>query len=193
MSARTVTAGNAHSCALPTTGAVVCWGDNRSGQIVPTSNDLTFENPQDVGLANIVSLSAGSEHSCALFADGNVACWGRNTSRQVTGATSSQRSAAWVGGVTNAGAIAAVGAGTCALIADGTVRCWGNGATVSTHPDVSGAVEIDANCALTASGATRCFFYGAPGNPAPTVSRTDAERRERDPSRSAPRTRARGV
>jgi alpha-tubulin suppressor-like RCC1 family protein len=173
VSARTVTAGNAHSCALLTNGAVLCWGDNRAGQISPTANDLTFVTPLDMGLDNTAAISAGHEHTCALLASGAVACWGRNTSRQVTGSTSSTRSAAWVN-VTNAGAIAAIGAGTCALIADGTVKCWGNGATVSTHPDVSGAVELDANCALTASGTTRCFFYGS-GNPAPTVSRADPQ------------------
>ncbi len=53
-------------------GAVIAWGDNRSGQIdVPRSAQT-----------GAVAVAGGAEHSVALMADGSVVAWGTNGSGQ---------------------------------------------------------------------------------------------------------------
>ncbi len=54
-------------CAVTTTGAVHCWGDNDYGQA-----------PETVA-GSFVQLSAGYSHTCGLRTDGRIACWGANT------------------------------------------------------------------------------------------------------------------
>ena len=79
----TVVGGGDHSCAILTTGAVKCWGDNLYGQLGTgmNSNALRLSRvPVDVvGLTSgVIGLAAGDQHQCALLAAGTVKCWGEN-------------------------------------------------------------------------------------------------------------------
>src|SRR5207248_4759636 len=72
-----------HSCALSTTGTVLCWGYNSSGQL---GNGTTGEQPSPVavtGLPAVVEVALGANHSCARTAAGAVWCWGQNGSGQL--------------------------------------------------------------------------------------------------------------
>ena len=84
-SAKAITAGGAHSCAILDNDAVRCWGSAGFGQLGYGS----FEN---VGLTSVpgavapVNLGAGRTaraitaaeyHTCARLDDGSVRCWGR--------------------------------------------------------------------------------------------------------------------
>jgi len=78
-----VAAGVFHTCALPITGGVLCWGRNSEGQL----GDGTYTNramPGAVsGLASSAqAIAAGHDHTCALL-NGGVMCWGRNGSGQL--------------------------------------------------------------------------------------------------------------
>lgn len=79
-----VTAGDAHTCALDTAGAVYCWGGNGNGQLGKSPVEVTRSSlPLRVDLGGIVkSLAAGAAHTCAVLADDVVKCWGKNEQGQ---------------------------------------------------------------------------------------------------------------
>lgn len=91
-------AGNAHSCALTTSGGVKCWGENRNKQLGDAAVPLQSPIPVDVsGLqAGVTAVALGFGHTCSLMTAGNLKCWGNNTSGQV-GITTATSSAVPVG------------------------------------------------------------------------------------------------
>ncbi|MEW6683698.1 MAG: kelch repeat-containing protein [Nitrospirota bacterium] len=73
-----VSAGNAHTCASLSSGAVSCWGDNDSGKLGNGDETLT-DRASPVGVSGIftaTAVAAGGSHSCAVRSDGRVQCWG---------------------------------------------------------------------------------------------------------------------
>jgi alpha-tubulin suppressor-like RCC1 family protein len=58
-----VTSGRYHSCALRSTGKVVCWGNNASGQAAPP--DKRF-----------IALAAAGNSTCGLTTTHELICWG---------------------------------------------------------------------------------------------------------------------
>lgn len=73
--------GQGHVCAVTTSNAVVCWGDNAAGQVGIDQNGKAM--PTDVtrphvvgGLPKIRTVSAGAQHTCAIATDDRVWCWG---------------------------------------------------------------------------------------------------------------------
>jgi len=76
-----IAAGDEHSCALTTSGAVECWGGDFRGQLGDgTSTFAARSTPVGVsGLGSgVTAIAAGQEHSCALMSTGDVKCWGRD-------------------------------------------------------------------------------------------------------------------
>ena len=63
-----VVAGDYHTCALMTSGRVMCWGANNVGQLGDgTTTGHAMPLPV-VGISDAVMLGAGSNHTCALTA-----------------------------------------------------------------------------------------------------------------------------
>lgn len=60
-----VAAGMSHSCAVTSTGGLLCWGDNTEGQT---------EVPAEVD--GWLQVSAGVTHTCAVTAERTLRCWG---------------------------------------------------------------------------------------------------------------------
>jgi alpha-tubulin suppressor-like RCC1 family protein len=122
-----VTAGLYHTCARLDDASVVCWGDNRFGQLgVAGEGNATFAAVNLGEPARMVS--AGAYHSCALLASGAVRCWGWNDSGQLGGdlpAGSATDAVAVTVAIPPASAIAAGAFHTCAVLATGAVTCWG--------------------------------------------------------------------
>ncbi len=175
-----ISAGDDHTCALTTAGAVKCWGYNALGQL---GNNSSANSPIPVDVASlgssVAAISAGDDHTCALTTAGEVKCWGYNALGQL-GNNSSANSPIPVDVASFGSGVAAISAGanhTCALTAVGAVKCWGynvlgqlgnnGGANSPTPVDVvslgSGVAAIGAGanhtCALTAAGAVACWGY----------------------------------
>ena len=83
--AKAITAGGAHTCAILDTGGVRCWGAGGFGQLGYGSfESVGLTNlPGEVGPVNLgtgrsaQAITAGEDHTCARLDDGTVRCWGR--------------------------------------------------------------------------------------------------------------------
>ncbi|MFM8236229.1 MAG: fibronectin type III domain-containing protein [Actinomycetota bacterium] len=129
-----VSAGNAHSCGLTTSGIVACWGSNGALQLGTTQTPFGFSNvPVAVaGLAGaqIASIGTGTGHSCAVTTAGAVSCWGQNTAGSWENPVADPpRNSVTPVPVAGAGSgVTAVSGGvnfTCARFGSGAVKCWG--------------------------------------------------------------------
>jgi len=143
--AKAITAGAYHTCAILDNGSVRCWGSNDDGQLGYANTTVIGDNeapgsagPVELGLGRTaISISAGGNHTCAVLDDGRVRCWGSGVFGQL-----GYGNLANVGDNETPGSVAPVDLGsgrtatavvagiydTCARLADGAVLCWGNGA-----------------------------------------------------------------
>jgi alpha-tubulin suppressor-like RCC1 family protein len=203
--AKAISAGDYHTCALLDDGSVRCWGLGGNGRLGygTTANVGDRQTPGSVGPVNLGAgrtaraISAGGTHTCAVLDDGNVRCWGYGFTGQLGYGNQDT-----IGDDENPGSVAPVNLGvgrtavaisageihTCALLDDGSVRCWGYGrsgrlgygnndnvgddeAPGSVEPVNLGtgrtAVAISAGtahtCAVLDDGSVRCWGYGANG------------------------------
>ena len=73
-------------CGISQDDDVICWGNNRAGQALPSSSDeQPLAGPAQIELngASAVDVGSGVQHSCALFDSVRVRCWGSNQKGQV--------------------------------------------------------------------------------------------------------------
>ncbi len=146
-----VRAGNAHTCAVATSGDAYCWGDNNSGQLgrdtltgtcTLSSGNRCSDWPILVASGlKFAQVSAGSfDHSCGVTMMGDAYCWGQDgwgqlgianppdTCQADGGATvPCSRAPRLVDGGMVFRSVKAGWGYTCGITAAGDGYCWGLG------------------------------------------------------------------
>ncbi|MBK9443467.1 MAG: fibronectin type III domain-containing protein [Comamonadaceae bacterium] len=172
-----VVAGDAHTCALTSSGQVSCWGANQYGQLGAGTTDSN--QPRVVINSGATAIAAGDFHSCAVIVPSRgvtqVKCWGRNFDGQIGDNTTTDRPTP-VQVYSNATSAITAGSMHTCIVANGAVKCWGANSAgqlgdnstfnkpVPTQVSglVSGAVDVVAgaehSCAVVgANRSLRCW------------------------------------
>ncbi len=123
-----ISAGPNFTCALLTSGAIWCWGDDTYGQLgnnVQSTNTGTPVHAAVEGsFAYDIATSLGT--TCAVLQTGIVQCWGLNGSGELgDGSQANSLVPVTVTGITNAVKISAGNNHFCATLSTGAVSCWG--------------------------------------------------------------------
>ena len=138
-----IAAGDSATCAVLTSGAVLCWGQGPlgTGSTTGPGRPQPVSNPAGTGPltgATDVSVTAAPASSlpggvaCAVLASTRALCWGQNGGGQLGDGTTTDRTRPVpVVGTDGSGTLIGVtevsaGTGqTCARLTSGQVRCWG--------------------------------------------------------------------
>jgi alpha-tubulin suppressor-like RCC1 family protein len=82
--AKLVTAGTDHTCALLDDNTVKCWGGNSSGQLGYEDTNQRSAPPAlavNLGTGRVARrLLASTQHTCVILNDNGIKCWGANAS-----------------------------------------------------------------------------------------------------------------
>ncbi|MEC8107162.1 MAG: putative Ig domain-containing protein, partial [Candidatus Thermoplasmatota archaeon] len=135
--AKAITGGETHFCAILDDNSIKCWGGgangklgtgSTSGQNTPTSTSGSFASGRYA-----VAIDAGYQHTCVILDNGDLTCWGSDSNGQlgngatVTGTKSSLQSTTVDLGIgRTAISLSAGGQHTCAQLDNGELKCWGN-------------------------------------------------------------------
>jgi alpha-tubulin suppressor-like RCC1 family protein len=169
--------GEESACAVTSSGALECWGDNTYGELgtgIPGNSATPIPVP---GLSSgVAAISHGYESACSLTVQGAAECWGNGAIGEVgTGTLGSSPTPQPVTGLSSS--VTAISHGyesACALIAGGSVECWGDNRYGELGSDSPGgsptpvpvtglssaaAVSVgdEVACALTSGGAVECW------------------------------------
>ena len=134
--AKAITGGEYHFCAILDDDSIKCWGDGSNGKLgtgsisdknTPTSTSGSFASGRYA-----VVIEAGYQHTCVILDNGDLTCWGGDAWGQLgngatTGTKSSlQSSVVGLGTGRTAISLSAGGTHTCAQLDNGQLMCWGN-------------------------------------------------------------------
>src|SRR6185503_13942220 len=145
--ARSISAGYSHTCALLDNDTIKCWGRNDFGQLGLGDPDDRGDAPGEMGnalpavsfgwvLSPPTKVEAGGNHTCALL-DTKLRCWGLNTAGQLglgdnvtrgddTNEMGNSLPDVDVDDTDDPVQIAAGFDFTCARLGNNRVKCWGN-------------------------------------------------------------------
>jgi alpha-tubulin suppressor-like RCC1 family protein len=127
-SVKAISADGGQTCVITDQSLVMCWGNNKYGQLGDGTAEVRKLPVVVAGLTlKPAAIGVGWNHTCVVDAGGEMACWGWNYYGQLgngmrTTSTVPVRANAMMGGV----AQIALGWGHMCVITDtGGVQCWG--------------------------------------------------------------------
>ena len=143
--AKAVSAGDRHTCAILDNDMVKCWGKEEYGRLGYDNNtpkgDDSREMGEDLLTVNLgtsrtaKAISAGNEHTCAILDNDTVKCWGRGGSGELgqgsgdtLGHTDGHMAALEAIDLGEGRTVKAIASGyryNCALLDNAEVKCWG--------------------------------------------------------------------
>ncbi|MEO1055868.1 MAG: hypothetical protein AAFY28_03045 [Actinomycetota bacterium] len=143
--AREITAGSHHVCALLDNGDVKCWGSNNHGKLGLGDMENRGDDPGemgdnlpavDLGNRRAVAIAAGGDHTCALLNDTTLRCWGRGSNGQLGSGSSDDIGddpgemgdslpAVDLGSGRRTVSFAVGGSHNCAILDNDDLKCWG--------------------------------------------------------------------
>jgi alpha-tubulin suppressor-like RCC1 family protein len=131
-----VSTGDVFGCALLSSGAADCWGNNELGTLGDGSIEGSLTPVGVSELSETTEVSAGEGSACALRSDGHIACWGWDGEGELGDGEGGEgeepsKSTTPVSVIRISGATS-VSVGVyyaCAVLSEGDVDCWGYNAT----------------------------------------------------------------
>ena len=142
-----ISAGDAHTCAIRTSGEIECWGWNTDGRA-------------DAPEGSYIAVSAGFSHTCAIRESGEITCWGEY----------------WPAGQTDAPEGSYIAVSTtlgrnCAIRESGEITCWGRNDYGALNAPAGSFTAVSVghshNCGLRTSGAIACWGKNDDGQATP--------------------------
>ena len=135
LTAKSVSCGRGHTCAVLSDDSVKCWGANDDSQLGPESQLRDMRAKR---------VACGHDHTCAVLIDGSLKCWGSNAKGQL-GLSHTQSpvdpsmepsvllpvdlGTDAYGGTLTAKSVTCGSLHTCAMLSDGSLKCWGEHAS----------------------------------------------------------------
>lgn len=185
--AKQVTAGQYHSCAILDDNKAYCWGYNDSGELGDGSS-TTSSTPVAVQLPSGLTakqISVGSKYTCAILDDNKAYCWGYNMNGQLGNGSTTNSSTPVAVQLPSGRTAKQISAGytyNCAILDDNKAYCWGentngqlgNGNTTNSPTPVAvqlppgrTAKQISAGseytCAILDNNKVYCWGYNMHG------------------------------
>ena len=160
-----ITAEYTNVCALSSTGAAYCWGQNNYGQLGNNNGIVDSSVPVAVYTAGVLSgvtltqIVTGVASSCALSSTGAAYCWGYDGYGGLGNGTTSagaQSTPVLVSGGRTLTQISAGYYGACALTGTGAAYCWGYNfyGELGNNSTTNSNVPVAVNTAGVLSGVT---------------------------------------
>jgi alpha-tubulin suppressor-like RCC1 family protein len=114
------------TCAITTDSVMLCWGDNRSGQLGTGDTDPRLSPTQVSTIVNVSKAANGAGQTCAQTGDGALYCWGRNGAGQLgTGDLVSRPTPTKIALPVAVDRLSAGAGFTCARGVDSSLFCFG--------------------------------------------------------------------
>lgn len=191
--AKAISNGGQHACAILDNDALKCWGVNIQGQLgLGDINDRTKPEATPVNLGTgrtVKAVALGKHHTCVILDNGEVKCWGNGAAGQlgyinVVVKNAPDSAPVLLGVGRTAKAISAGEAHTCAILDNDNVKCWGANAqgelgygdTTSRNPPDANPINLGTGrtakvisagsahtCAVLDNGSVKCWGAGGAG------------------------------